>query len=95
LVATGAYVGLSLWVGSALGAGEDLRATVADWGAVAALFDTSSIQLGLPNPAVPAMYSILLWILVVLPSALWGTPPIPATVATDDSPTVRTDPEHT
>lgn len=66
-VSTAVYVVLSVWARAASASKVDLRAVVQDWGALAQVFDTSMLQLGLLNPAVPATYGVLCGVLVCLP----------------------------
>ncbi len=53
------YTALFLWGRQATAAGINLVEVVNGWGSLGAIFDTSMVQLGLHNPAVPATWGVL------------------------------------
>lgn len=68
----GTHLGLYGWASWAISSGVSLNDTVAEWGVVAVLFDTTMPQLGFGNPGVTAAYGVFVSIAVALPACVYS-----------------------
>ena len=66
------HLGLYGWASWATGAKVSLNEVVANWGAIAVLFDTAMPQLGFLNPGVTATYGVFASVAVALPACVYS-----------------------